>query len=71
MKSVTLQIDNDPRSPMVLAQEIATWLGKQGLRFLQDYEWANTTVNHRRVFIVNFADHCEEMSTLFALAWVK
>lgn len=72
MKSVTLSLDqNIPRAPLEKAVTIGSWLDQQGLQFLVDYNWESARHNDKDILIVHFADHCEEMSTLFALAWVK
>lgn len=73
MISVDLTVDplNGPRSSMKKAMEVSSWLSAQGLEFLVDYEWATIKKNDKQVLVINFADHCQEMSTLFALTWVK
>jgi hypothetical protein len=53
-------------SQIRLAIEVGDWCTEHGLAFNNDYDW--TFVDG---FCVRFYDHCEDMSTLFALRWVK
>ena len=70
MKIVAIDIGSDRAHPaMEEAIRISDWCKEQGLQFQKDYDWHQMSERHQ--IHVRFYDHCEEMSTLFGLRWIK
>jgi hypothetical protein len=69
MKIVQIQNMLQTNEMMQEAIKISDWCKGQGLHFQSDYDWHFS--NKDETLCVRFYDHCEEMSSLFALKWIK